>query len=210
MKARIIRAENRVTTRIPNPERARVLSSGEQRAARRAEVLLQHAQQQAEQLLEDARQQATAHAEAARAQCETERTQRLLTLQQQVAERQEALLRSQRESLTALAVGIAEKLLGRQLELRPETVVDLAAQTLRSAAPVRRVVLHLHPDDLPLAQSALPQLRDCAEADTVQISADASLQRGDCRIQTPLGEVDGTLQTQLAVVAKALAGPRNG
>jgi flagellar biosynthesis/type III secretory pathway protein FliH len=107
-----------------------------------------------------------------------------------------------------LARKMAEKIVGRAVELEPSVMGEIAAQALAaSRAQGGRVVLRLHPDD----RAALERMRPnwptkIAAAANVQVVADASVGRHGCVVETPVGRLDARLQTQLDALERALRG----
>lgn len=97
-------------------------------------------------------------------------------------------------SLVRLALSVARQIIGRELRDRPETITVLV-QDLLHQEPVSDglVKLYLHPDDATLVAAQLgPALADHAW----RVVPDDTLERGGCRLLTPLGELDATLQTR--------------
>jgi flagellar biosynthesis/type III secretory pathway protein FliH len=109
--------------------------------------------------------------------------------------------------LRALAVRIAEKILGRELALRPDAITDVVLEALRHAGDPREVVVRVSPDDLAALERGKPRLMErCASARAVTFRADESVGRGGCVIDTELGVVDARLSTQLEAIERALRG----
>ena len=208
-KTRIIRADPHPKSppRRPNPELARVIGQTEQRAARRARQRVEHAEQRAQDLLQQARAEAEQILAAAHEEAAALRARELATVHQTFARRGQALLDELRADLTALGVRIAEKLLGEQLDLAPESVTQLVGQVLRSVGPLRQAVIRAHPLDVPLLEGQLVQLQDAGGVESLAIKVDETLPRGGCVLDTPLGQVDGRVETQLKTIAAALQQP---
>lgn len=95
------------------------------------------------------------------------------------------------DSLVRLALQVAERVVGSELQSRPEAIVSLVQQLLHHEAVGEGAVqLHLHPDDAALVAAQLgPTLSD----HQWRLVNDAELQRGGCRLVSPLGELDATL-----------------
>jgi type III secretion protein L len=109
--------------------------------------------------------------------------------------------------LRTLAVRIAEKILGRELSLRPDAVVDVAAEALRLTGEPREVLLRVNPDDLAALERGKPRLVEkCRTASAVSFRADEKVGRGGCIVETELGVVDARLSTQLEAIERALKG----
>ena len=109
----------------------------------------------------------------------------------------------EREAVS-LACAIAGRLLGRELNANPAAAGELAAEALAAAAGARTPVVALHPDDLaalgePFAADVLSSLGPGAT-----LTGDASLARGDCRVRSAGGEVDGRLAIRLDRIASEL------
>jgi flagellar biosynthesis/type III secretory pathway protein FliH len=113
--------------------------------------------------------------------------------------------------LRTLAVRIAERILGREISLSPQAVVDIAAEALSYAGSPKEVLLRVHPDDLEALSRGRPRLLErCARAQAVQFRADPAVGRGGCIVETELGTVDARLPLQLAAIERALLGSGEG
>ena len=102
----------------------------------------------------------------------------------------------------ALAVALAERLLGAALEIDPSRITALARQALAEARGARRAVIEAHPLDADaLAKS--PSTLGLAEG-AVEIRAKEGLARGELCLHTDLGTLDAKLTPQLERLAAAL------
>src|SRR5581483_7954670 len=103
---------------------------------------------EAERILDEARREA----ERLRAQAMAEGRERGLgAVTELLVAARAASVRAQKGAqadLRVLAVRIAERILGRELQQNPDAVVDIAAEALGHAGGPREVVLRVHPDDL--------------------------------------------------------------
>lgn len=188
---------------------AELLSS----ALREREALLEQARMEREALREDARQDGYGagyldgltggRKEAEKLQAEAEE---LMREAKGMLRRQ--LLRLEPE-IVRLSVVIAERLLGRQLSLLPETIVSVVSQVLQEAHQYSVVLVRVHPEDLPVCRAFAGELakslREKAELDFI---GDKSLNAGDCLVETDgvllecrLGERLGELRDVLLKVA---------
>jgi flagellar assembly protein FliH len=200
---RIIRADpegTRPPKRRPRPESTRVLRASQIQTIKEAEHLLRGARQEAKQILERAgveagqiKQRAVAQGNAAAA--------RILVAARDSARRQ---VDDATRGLTQLAVKIAEKLLGQELSLRPERVVDIVRECLKKADQARRIVLRVNPDDLRRVEDALARLKRACEAEVLLVEPDAAIDRGGCIVETELSQLDGRLDSQLAAILAGL------
>ncbi len=122
-----------------------------------------------------------------------------------IALRAEEAARAERDltQTTQLARMLAERLLGAELTLAPERIVDLAAAALREARGARRAKIRAHEADAPLLTA---RLRDLGMKDgAVEIIADDTLPRGSLLLDTDLGVMDARIAPQLDRLTEALA-----
>jgi flagellar biosynthesis/type III secretory pathway protein FliH len=172
-----------------------------------AQELVDHAREEAEQL----RAQSQAESERLKRQAEAEGRERgLAAVTELLAGARVAAARARQGSeaeLRTLAVRIAEKILGRELSLRPEAVVDVAAEALRFGGEPRELTVRAHPDDLAALERGKPRLVErCRAGGAVVLRADPSVGRGGCIIESELGVVDARLSVQLEAIERALRG----
>jgi flagellar assembly protein FliH len=104
-----------------------------------------------------------------------------------------------------LAIAIAEKILHREIELRPETAVELVRETLDLAAGSSRLQLRMHPEDVTLlGPNADDVVRAASRCGEVEIIADSTIARGGCVIETQHGTIDAQFDTQLERIMSEL------
>jgi type III secretion protein L len=187
-------------------------------SARIVEAPVYDARLEAEQLVADARADAeriradAAHeAERVRAKAQAEGRERGLAAVTELlvgARAAAARARNNQETtLRTLAVRIAEKILGRELTLRADAVVDVCARALDQAGEPRELVVRAHPSDLQELERGKPRLLErVRSAHALTFRADESMARGGCVIETELGVVDARLSVQLDAIEKALRG----
>jgi flagellar biosynthesis/type III secretory pathway protein FliH len=143
---------------------------------------------------------------------------RLLDTDQVAAEVAEVLLAarvaanaeraSARDAALLLARKMAEKIVGRAVELDPQVMADIASQALlASRARGSTVVLRVHPEDLAAVETAQPQWleREGTPAE-VRMVADETVGRYGCVVETAVGRVDARLATQLDLLERVLGG----
>jgi flagellar assembly protein FliH len=74
---------------------------------------------------------------------------------------------------------------------------------LRRAGESRKVTVRLHPDDARAVEAAVASRDLAAGAASVEVVADAALERGDCFVETDFGTVDGRLETRFGELRRA-------
>ncbi|KAF0813395.1 hypothetical protein IGB42_02324 [Andreprevotia sp. IGB-42] len=115
----------------------------------------------------------------------------------------EAGLQRDESAQERLSVSIAYealcKIAGEALLTR-DGVLAVVRQVLGRLRQRQAVTIYLAPDDLRLVGDPPPEL---AETTQVTWAADARVGRGGCLIETPMGELDARLESQLQIILEA-------
>jgi flagellar biosynthesis/type III secretory pathway protein FliH len=171
--------------------------------------VLAEARAEAEQIREAARQEGYA---AGRADAVATLEPALAALTQAIGDVQAAQAEQSVElerRAVELGLGLARKVVGGALSVRPELVVDAVTGVLRGIVERERVTVLVNPDDLDIVREAMEGLRtSLGGIDHCVVEAERRVGRGGCLVHTPVGEIDATVETKLErageVVAAAL------
>jgi type III secretion protein L len=112
----------------------------------------------------------------------------------------------------AIAVKMAEQIVGRAVTLTPAVMAEIAAAALESCRPRGDWVrVRVHPEDVAAVTSRRRELAARApKAAALDVVADETVGRYGCVVETALGRVDARLETQLAALERALTQETNG
>lgn len=114
----------------------------------------------------------------------------------------------------ALALRLAEQIVAGAIALEPERIVDIAAVALRRIRDRQHVTLVVNPADLELMSDSVTRLQsELGGIEHLNVQADRRVGRGGVLARTDEGEVDASIETQLArarEVVTAELGPRGG
>ncbi len=117
---------------------------------------------------------------------------------------QQWLRQWQHETIT-LAIGIAEKLLSRQIESDPSILITWIEDSVRLIQGQRQILLKIHPEDAQRLSSALSELVDDMKPSVeIQVAEDISVGKFGVILQTPDTTIDRSLQTQLKRLVEEL------
>lgn len=116
----------------------------------------------------------------------------------------EALRRQAVSSLVSLAIRVAEKVLATEIQMRPELVKARVLGALEQVAWCRRIVIRVSPEDLELLERHKGDLLARLPEASVDLIADPEITRGGCRIDSEAGQIDATLESQLAAIERTL------
>jgi flagellar biosynthesis/type III secretory pathway protein FliH len=182
------------------------------RAERRARELLAKAQAKAQQIIDGAQEQAERlKDEAIRNGYEEGRAQGMAELVEVSARSRQRMQQFEEQAepqLTQLALTIARRILGRELELRPNAVAGLIKRALGDKARQRcDVFLRVNPEDLAVVREHKAELLEVLSRTTdIAIREDPNVARYGVIIETDAGTIDAQLETQLAVFERVLQG----
>jgi flagellar assembly protein FliH len=107
----------------------------------------------------------------------------------------------------ALEIGfqVARRIVEAELQTSPETLFALVRSALKRAGDSRKIVVRLHPDDARIMDAAAASGDLAVAAAGVEVQPDATLEPGDCLVDTDFGQIDGRLRTRLEELHRAAA-----
>jgi flagellar biosynthesis/type III secretory pathway protein FliH len=134
----------------------------------------------------------------------------LATLCQIVGKAAEELGRLQEETLThnrseiaKLAVEIARKITMCQVEQGDYDLQAIVEEALSRAPARQNIVIHVNPEDLPRCQQLQKESADGPFSE-LEFTADWSVARAECLVETPKGIVKSFVQERLERIGEAL------
>jgi flagellar assembly protein FliH len=104
-----------------------------------------------------------------------------------------------------LAVEIARKVIGREIQLDPELVAETVRRAVELVLEKQRLTIRLHPKDAELVAKAFPEVESTLEGTGWVVKPDESVDRGGAVIHTEHGELDARIEAQLTEIARALS-----
>lgn len=193
------------------PELSRVVSRGMLEAKERADHVIEAAKEQSDRIRADA-EQLLAEVDTVRQQARDAGYAE--GREQGYAEAMEFLTRVERlkENFFAtaetevhkLVLMIAEKVVGRLMEVHGELIKAIVKQAIEAAIG-DRVMVRLNPEDYRLVVAAESEFRDLLDrTKRLQFREDEAITRGGCVVETEVGTIDAQLETQLRAIRKAL------
>lgn len=117
-----------------------------------------------------------------------------------------------RDAAPILARKMAEKIIGRAVELDAGVMGEIVEQALRACpGHANEIRLRVHPAELvALEQSRPGWFADEGARDVIRFVADETVGRHGCVVETAAGRVDARLVTQLGVLEGVLGGGQGG
>lgn len=178
---------------------------------REAQIILSNAKTQAELMLKEAAErialmekEAYARAyqkgeEDARRLEETARLEFNAVIKQvfdQMEEIKNNIYRETEAELLDLALSIAERMVCRQLDIAPETIVDIVKAVCNQARDCKEIILHIPAEQLEIIKSQQDEIQNILyRTEHLVIVADTNNKSGGCWIETEQGYIDARLDT---------------
>ena len=108
--------------------------------------------------------------------------------------------------LVRLSVSIAEKITGRELELRPEIVVDVVCSAMKRLRDRESLRVSVSPQDAERVKEARDDLISAVDGvRRMEIVEDRRVDIGGCVIESPGGTLDARIRAQLDEIGRALS-----
>jgi len=179
------------------------------------------AQKEAAQILEEAeefaaeiRREAQAEAENLKMLAYREGTENALTeFERHLIETREIRERVWRETekdLLRLAVRLAEKIVGREIQKDDKTIVDIISTALQNARQQEKLTVRVNPKDLPTVEREAEKFALGGRVQFIDFVADPRVASSGCLIESEVGTIDARLETQLRVLERALLSQSEG
>lgn len=107
-------------------------------------------------------------------------------------------------SIVPLALAAVKKIIGQELEIHPEAIVDIVATALRAVSQHKKVKIFVSPQDLDHVEKARPKLKALFEhLESLTITPRNDIGEGDAVIETEVGIINARLDSQLKALESA-------
>jgi flagellar assembly protein FliH len=120
---------------------------------------------------------------------------------QEIAGLRPQLVREAAADLVGLSLGIARRILHRQLSVDPAALEGLVSGALQKLPGQEICRIRIHPELEPGVRQALAR----EGRGGLPLIADGTLERGAILVETARGKLDASLETQLAEIGRGLA-----
>ncbi len=213
MAGKIIKGDNLTASlpdRLPLRQARPVVDSATYDAHQKAKGIIREAELRAAQISKQASQEreemlATAQEEGYQ-QGLAQVTEILLQARTEAAE----IIAASESELVRLSLVIAEKIIGRSLEIDQHSILAIVAQAVENVRQQREIVLRIHPEDAKIIREKRKELLDMlGRIKDIAIKEDGDVARGGCIIETESGTIDASLEAQLAMLQQRLLGENN-
>lgn len=107
--------------------------------------------------------------------------------------------------LVPVALAASKKIVGREIELSDNTIVDIIAASLRSVSQHKRIVIYVNKEDVEILEKNKPRLKELFESlEILSIRPRQDIAPAGCVIETEGGIINAQLEHQWKTLENAL------
>ncbi len=117
----------------------------------------------------------------------------------------ESLARNSQQDMLRLVMTVAEQIIREQAAIDSRVVLKVIDNALSEAVRADHYRIFVNPADLAAVTEQKPLfLASISGLKNIHVEADPSISAGGCRVDSEFGNVDATLETQLATIRQAM------
>lgn len=103
-----------------------------------------------------------------------------------------------------IALMAAKKIVGREIELSEDVIVDIVLSNLKSVKQHKKIIIYVNDKDLQILEKGRPRLQEVFESlESLSIRSRSDIAKGDCVIETEIGIVDAKQEHRWLIIEKA-------
>lgn len=108
--------------------------------------------------------------------------------------------------LIPVALKAAKKIVGREIELSDDTIVDIVSNTLKSVSQHKKITIYVNRKDLDPLEKSRTRLKEIFEGlEVLSLRERSDIARGGCVIETEGGIINAQLDNQWSALERAFA-----
>jgi type III secretion protein L len=116
----------------------------------------------------------------------------------------EALHKEMQQAIIPIALKAAKKIVGREIELSENTIVDIVASNLKAVAQHKKITIYVNKKELDILEKNKQRLRDLFEnLESLSIRPREDIEPGGCVIETEIGIINAQMEHRWRVLEKA-------
>lgn len=108
--------------------------------------------------------------------------------------------------LVPVALKAAKKIVGREIELSDDTIVDIVSNSLKAVSQHKKITVYVNKKDLEPLEKSRNRLKELFESlEVLSLRERADIARGGCVIETEGGIINAQLENQWSALERAFA-----
>lgn len=106
--------------------------------------------------------------------------------------------------LASVALKAAKKIVGREIELSEETILDIVSTSLKAVSTHKRITIYANKKDLAILEANRTRLKDLFESlESLSLRERPDIDTGGCVIETEGGIINAQMENQWRILEKA-------
>lgn len=175
-------------------------------ASAKAREILQKAQHEAEEIIRRAVEEREREKKGGYQEGYQEGLAQVTELLAKARVEYDQILKNSQKDLLNLGFKIAEKIIGKQIELDQNVILDIVTHALQAVRQSRQITVRLNPEDAKILRANKDTLvQKLGTGRVVDFFEDKKVERGGCIIESEIGIVDAQLHKQLERLKKVLS-----
>ncbi len=132
-------------------------------------------------------------------------TQALAQALEDVSRLRESLAQTGTQDMLRLVMAVAEQIVRKTVEVDKQVVLRIIENALQASVRADNFRIRISPEDLELVTKQKPLfLASISGLKNLSIETDPTISPGGCRVDSELGDVDATIESQLEAIRQAL------
>jgi type III secretion protein L len=116
----------------------------------------------------------------------------------------EELQKEMQQAIIPIALKAAKKIVGREIELSDETIVDIVASNLKSVVQHKKIIIYVNKKELDILEKNKQRLREMFEhLESLSIRPREDVAPGGCVIETEIGIINAQMEHRWFVLERA-------
>lgn len=117
---------------------------------------------------------------------------------EEISRLRESILKNSSDDMLRLVLAIAEQIIPCVVSINPEIIHHTIVKALQAAAAADSYHIKVHPDDMAVVMEKKPLLMaSISGLRNLTVEENPGITRGGCLVESELGQVDATIESQL-------------
>jgi len=126
---------------------------------------------------------------------------------QDIASIKDSILSQAEDDIVQLTVAIAEKLVCKELEQHPDTIVAIVKEVIKSVRNEEKITIKVHPDDYTILEQYMGELMEQTGGiveTPLKLDEDPTLTSGGCIVETDTNLIDMSIESRMESILEAV------
>jgi len=134
-------------------------------------------------------------------------TEHIEELLQEITRLKKELVKQHERDIIKLIFAIAKRIIQQTAQTNEDAVREVLFKAIELAAEKSEVTIRINPEDFGFVEQLRPEFFETFnDLKSITVTSDPSVTQGGCLLETPYGEVDARIETQLERVYQSLEG----